>query len=142
MSPKCFQSKTLAVLPHAPHLVKYFHGNGADVVDFEDEHPPIFAPVCDDPTCILNEAPMMSESDLHSSINDLSNQHQILGDRGHMQKVPPNSSLAKMAQRDISDMFDRVGSVVSSHDDSWLLRLCQSREPFLTVCHMVLLIIR
>ena len=53
------------------------HG-GAYVISVEDEHPPIFAPLCNNLAFFLNEAPEMRQPDLHPLVDDLTGRHQIL----------------------------------------------------------------
>ena len=50
-------------------LLSFGEHSSTNVVCFKDEHPPI---LCNELAFILDEVPMMSESDLHSLINDLS----------------------------------------------------------------------
>ena len=53
---------------------------GADVVGAEDEHPPIPAPLHNDPAFFLDEAPEVCKPHLHPLVDDLSNRHQVLCD--------------------------------------------------------------
>ena len=54
------------------------------IISFEDEHSSILVPLRDDPAFLLDEASVVSESDLHSWIYDLVDRHQVLGDRRNM----------------------------------------------------------
>ena len=95
---------------------------GANIIRFEDEHPLFSVPFPDD-LAVFDEAAMVSESDLHSLFNDLSNQHWVLGYRRDMQDVPPKAFLADMALGDVSNVLDGMRGVVPSFDDPWLFRL-------------------
>ena len=53
---------------------------GATVSGVEDEHPPVSTPLRNDLAFFLDEAPKMSEPNLHPLVDDLSNRHQILRD--------------------------------------------------------------
>ena len=89
----------LDLLPFGKH-------RGVNVVGLKDEHSPFMAPL----------------------VNHLSDRYQVLGDCQHMQDVPHYPFLADMAQRNFSNMFDGVRSVVPSFDDSRLLRLLEIGE--------------
>ena len=53
---------------------------GATVSRVEDEHPPISAPLRNNTTFFLNEAPEVCKPDLHPLVDDLSDRHQVLRD--------------------------------------------------------------
>ena len=50
-----------------------FHEQGdANVIGVKDEHPPIYAPLCNNLALFLDEAPEICESNLHPLVDDLS----------------------------------------------------------------------
>ena len=52
------------------------------VICFENKHPPFSAPLR------INEAPVMREPNLHSLVDDLTDRHQVLGDRWDVPHYP------------------------------------------------------
>ena len=69
-----------------------------DVIGLEDKHPPFSMPLCDDLAFLFDEALMISEANLHSMIDDMSDRHMFLGDRLDVQDVPHHPFLAGMTQ--------------------------------------------
>ena len=87
--------------------------SGPNVIRVEDEHPLVSAPLLDNLALILDEAPEMRESHLHSLIDDMSDQHQILCYCRGVQDVHQFSLLLNMVEGDFTDMLDGMWGVVS-----------------------------
>ena len=61
-------------------LLSFGEQRGADIIGVEDEHPPVSAPLRNDLTLFLNEAPEVHKSHLHPLVDDLTDRHQVLRD--------------------------------------------------------------
>ena len=89
----------------------------------------------DDSTLFFNEAPALVESDLHPLLNNLADRDQILRDGGNMQDIFNVGFLTFFAERDITDVPNRMRSVVSGFDIARSLHLSKFAKPFLVGCH-------
>ena len=76
-----------------------------------------------DDLAVFDEAAMVSELELHSLFDDMSDRHHVLGDHRDVQDVPQPSFLVDMAQRYVSDVLDWIRGIVANFDDPWLFQL-------------------
>ena len=60
------------------NLLSFCKQSGADIIDIEDEHPPVSAPLRDYLAFFLDEAPKMHEPYVHPLDQDLSDRHRVL----------------------------------------------------------------
>ena len=102
-----------------------------------DIRPHLTAPLHNNTTFFLNEAPEVCKPDLHPLVDDLSDLDQVLRNCRNVQHVHDLPFLPDMAQRNFSDIRDGMWSVVSGCDYSWLHWFFQVREPLLMACHVV-----
>ena len=79
----------------------------------ENEHSALSLSASDELALFFYEATTLVESNLHPLLNNLADQDQILRDGGNMQDIFNVGLLTFFAERDITDVPNRMRSVVS-----------------------------
>jgi hypothetical protein len=97
-------------------------GVGAIVGAVEDEHPPVSAPLRNNPAFFFDEGSKVRKPNLHPLVDDLSDRDQVLRNRRNVQHIHEFPFLPDTAQGNFFDVRNRMRSVISDRDHFGVLR--------------------